>query len=136
MCTKIHSVFLRFSTANMMTGYAKSQTKYIIISRIKSIQPRNCYRHLEVSVISYTHLGSQRPMLSVFLRGICSYMFVSCRSEQTFCEIQRPCQNGGTCIDRGEDNYLCVCPKCNCSDAEPFDNCTIGKCVRLHSGSN
>ncbi|KAI0224176.1 hypothetical protein LSAT2_024802 [Lamellibrachia satsuma] len=57
----------------------------------------------------------------------CPMMFtgVLCETEWKFCERDMPCQNGGTCIDLPEDKYVCVCPKCGCSTAEPFDNCTI-----------
>ena len=44
----------------------------------------------------------------------------------TFCELHTPCKNGGTCLDEGDDKYVCVCPKCECSNTEPFDNCTLG----------
>ena len=47
----------------------------------------------------------------------------------TFCELHTPCKNGGTCLDEGDDKYVCVCPKCNCSTTEPFDNCTLGRCI-------
>ncbi|KAK2186624.1 hypothetical protein NP493_194g02002 [Ridgeia piscesae] len=107
---------------------------------------------------TYSYSGSRQTYLIKSVTGICTnttcendgicndtngavvcscadgYSGARCGHELTFCELQNPCQNGGTCIDRGEDNYLCVCPKCNCSDAEPFDNCTIGKCVRLLFG--
>ncbi|KAI0225404.1 hypothetical protein LSAT2_023780 [Lamellibrachia satsuma] len=57
----------------------------------------------------------------------CPVMFtgVLCETEWKFCERDMPCHNGGTCIDLPEDKYVCVCPKCGCSTAEPFDNCTI-----------
>ncbi|KAI0235920.1 hypothetical protein LSAT2_013529 [Lamellibrachia satsuma] len=43
----------------------------------------------------------------------------------TFCERETPCQNGRTCVDLPKENYVCVCPKCECSSEKPLDNCTI-----------
>ncbi|KAI0235912.1 hypothetical protein LSAT2_013534 [Lamellibrachia satsuma] len=53
------------------------------------------------------------------------YNGLTCENKLTFCKLEMPCQYGGTCIDEGEDNYVCVCPKCECSTAEPFDNCAV-----------
>ena len=44
----------------------------------------------------------------------------------TFCELHTPCKNGGTCLDEGDDKYVCVCPKCECSNTEAYYNCTLG----------
>ena len=55
--------------------------------------------------------------------------FASACTEMTFCELHTPCKNGGTCLDEGDDKYVCVCPKCGCSDTEPFDNCTLGRYI-------
>ena len=50
--------------------------------------------------------------------------------EWKFCDREKPCENGGTCIDLPNDNYRCLCPICECSTVEPFDNCTIGMIVK------
>ena len=55
--------------------------------------------------------------------------YFSAYTELTFCELHTPCKNGGTCLDKGDDKYVCVCPKCECSDTEPFDNCTLGRYI-------
>ena len=39
-----------------------------------------------------------------------------------------PCKNGGTCIDKPDDKYVCTCPRCGCSTVDPFENCEIGMC--------
>ncbi|KAK2177601.1 hypothetical protein NP493_590g03082 [Ridgeia piscesae] len=42
-----------------------------------------------------------------------------------YCEVHSPCQNGGTCVNLAGGSYVCVCPKCNCSTAEPFGDCEV-----------
>ncbi|KAI0224310.1 hypothetical protein LSAT2_024675 [Lamellibrachia satsuma] len=44
-----------------------------------------------------------------------------------YCERHRPCQHGGTCVSKGVDDYVCVCPRCGCYGGEPFHNCAIDK---------
>ncbi|KAK2192350.1 hypothetical protein NP493_33g07035 [Ridgeia piscesae] len=44
-----------------------------------------------------------------------------------YCDRHNPCEHGGTCISKGPDNYVCMCPKCGCSSEPALPNCRIDK---------
>lgn len=50
--------------------------------------------------------------------------FVMCSADLNYCGTNRPCKNGGTCMNTEPNEYKCACP-----DSYSGRNCEIGKSV-------
>ena len=65
----------------------------------------------------------RQRVLAVF-QSAARHISVLCRADLNYCGTNKPCKNGGTCMNTEPDEYNCACP-----DGYSGKNCEIGECL-------